>query len=383
MNPGKVKLEWIENAPPKDRPLALLIPFFNENGKEFRNRLDYFNGLARDWKGEIDVILIDDGSTDNSLKEIKDYRASVTTHFYAASVFPNGNKVGAFFVTALSISHEFTILSDFDTDLEGVEQLEQTVNTLRADNSLMGCYFRMLPHEGTGNVFLFQQLEYSLHRSLYRLHRKEGIVRVMPGAGACYKRTLLISLLYQHSGLRSGEDRELTSMGLRDGYKVFYMNKVLALTRPPLTFRNLVRQRIRWNLGYLETFYKERAYYLDQIGRFSSLGLLTLSNIVMVLFMLLLPFIIILTSLLDFHILLFLLGGIYLGYIIWIISWMLVSPAESKEFAGKRLKAVLLFPLFVWGVECPAWMGALLNFKRKRIKRSIENLKQIEYVAQS
>jgi hypothetical protein len=103
----------------------------------------------------------------------------------------------------------------------------------------------------------------------------------------------------------------------------------------------------------------------------------------MVLFTTLFPLLIVLTGLVDFKAVLFLLGGVYLTYLIWMVTWILVSPGESKEFAAKRLKAILLFPFFAIGVECPAWTRALLNFKRKKIRTSVENLKQIEYVAKS
>jgi cellulose synthase/poly-beta-1,6-N-acetylglucosamine synthase-like glycosyltransferase len=162
---------------------------------------------------------------------------------------------------SMEISHEFVILSDFDTDLVGLKEVIDEICNHQNDVYRMGYYFRMIPFEGSGAIFLFQQLEYCFARVFYKFHNHEKSVPVMPGAGSCFKREILNSIFEVHSGLRNGEDRESTLIGIRLGYSVSYLETVLALTRPPLTYKKLVSQRIRWNLGYLETLLFERKYY--------------------------------------------------------------------------------------------------------------------------
>jgi hypothetical protein len=115
--------------------------------------------------------------------------------------------VGALYKTILNVGHPYIILSDFDTDIEGIEELLVNAVNLKAEPDLVGCYFKMVPFEGTGIVFAFQQLEYALQRSIYSFHKDEGSVRVMPGAASCYKRKVLLSIYLEHSGLRNGKDR--------------------------------------------------------------------------------------------------------------------------------------------------------------------------------
>ncbi|MHA4810746.1 glycosyltransferase family 2 protein [Flavitalea flava] len=367
LNEKQTGFSWIGQRPGIDKRTALLVPVYNENKNGYLGkRVAYFKEIAEKFGEEMDVIIINDGSSDGSLEIIKEiFTDAQLPAFYLASVNPNGNKVGALFMTILAISHYFVILSDFDTDLSGVEVLLDHENILNEDPELMGCYFRMLPFEGAGKVFRYQQLEYALARNLYKFHEKDLSVRVMPGAGSCYKREILISIFDQHSGLRSGEDRESTLIGLKLGFKTLYLPKVLALTRPPLTFKALIKQRIRWNLGYLETFCKEKNYYGVQLTKGTRIGLMTLSDMLSVVFMILLPFSIVGISLIGLHFLLAFFIVLYTAIAAGCISLLQLSPFESDELKGIKISSVLYFPFFKLSVDYISWMGALLTFLKK------------------
>lgn len=363
-----ITLKWVKEKPGKNKKAALLIPHYNElNNCNFESRLAYFCEKAQEYMDELDVILIDDGSTDNSLEAIKAFFLERNSNLYIAAVYPNANKVGALYLTASSIEHEFVILSDFDTDIIGVKELLNNTSVLRDDDSLMGCYFRMLPFEGAGSVFLYQQLEYSLARIIYQFHKKEKSIRVMPGAGSCFKREVLVAIYGQHSGLRSGEDREATLIGLKLGYKTVYMDKVLALTRPPLSLKALINQRIRWNLGYLETFYKERVYYYRQIKAMSRIGMVTLMDILTIVFIVLLPFILLMVTVNSWMYLVAFAMLLYILAVSWCFNILLLSPGETAEFKRKRSNSVFSYPVLKLFVDYFSWMGAIIAFIRKGI----------------
>jgi cellulose synthase/poly-beta-1,6-N-acetylglucosamine synthase-like glycosyltransferase len=360
-----LSLSWIGRRPGNKKNKALLIPQFNEYGAGFESRLKYIDSIACRFSRELDVILIDDGSTDNSVAEVMRYHKEHNAEFYVAAVYPNAKKVGALFMTVLEISHDIIILSDFDTQILDIEKLWCEHNDLLNHDEFMGCYFRMLAFEGSGRIFRFQQLEYSMERSLYKLHEKENTIRVMPGAGSCYKRDILLSIYRQHSGLRSGEDREATIIGLKLGYKTFYLNDVLALTKPPLSFRGLVKQRIRWNLGYIETLYKEARYYRSEVAKMSMVGKITMTEVLLVMFTVLLPVLIILLAILDYRKLFLFLGLVYLAAIIGCISLLRLSPTEYKELKHKKAAAVLFFPFIKIALDCYAWTGAIISFIKR------------------
>jgi cellulose synthase/poly-beta-1,6-N-acetylglucosamine synthase-like glycosyltransferase len=281
--------------------------------------------------------------------------------FSVASVFPNANKVGALHHVTLSIPHEFIILSDFDTNLEGLRELVTRIDVFRNDETQMGYFFRMLPFEGEGRIFQYQQLEYCLARVRYKFHEKERTVPVMPGAGCCFKRETLNSIYEHHSGLRNGEDREATVIGRKMGYSVSYLENVLALTRPPLTFKGLIKQRIRWNLGYLETFYFQGRFYLGEIRKLSALGTRTLMDLSSVLFILSLPFIILMIGLQGP---MYLLAFAFL-YVTCLTGYMLLlrmASREYSEFKRELIPIILFFPIMKLCIDYASWAGAIVRF---------------------
>jgi cellulose synthase/poly-beta-1,6-N-acetylglucosamine synthase-like glycosyltransferase len=361
-------MSWLGAAPSDKKDVALLIPQYNEsaNNSNFRLRLRYFHQIAQQFRNIIDVVLIDDGSTDDSLEQIKLFVDEQPDSFFVSVVKPNYNKVGALYKTVLAIQHEFVILSDFDTDIQGLDLLYNQLGILRADQNLMGCYFRMLPFEGNGSVFQFQQLEYSMARACYKFHKSEQSVPVMPGAGCCYKRKALKDIYDMHSGLRSGEDREATLLGLKLGYKTLYIDNILTLTRPPLSFKSLIRQRIRWNLGYIETFFKERDYYMVQIRKFTKIGIRTIVDIVRVNLVVFLPLIILVGVVADWRFVVLYLLITYIASIFISVNAVLIAPEESIEFKEKRIHAILYYPLFKISLDCLAWTFAFFSFVKKR-----------------
>jgi cellulose synthase/poly-beta-1,6-N-acetylglucosamine synthase-like glycosyltransferase len=375
---NSIQFKWIGVAPEYKTKVALLVPQYNEASNfKIEGRLNYFKNIAARFRDEIDVIIIDDGSTDSSLEEIKLFLSSNNNAFYLASVSPNSNKVGALYLTVQEINYDFLILSDFDTDIHGYNKIIHSLDSLYEDQLTMGFYFRMLPFEGDGHIFDFQQLEYSIQRSLYKIYEKEGSVPVMPGAGACYRRSELLSIYQQHSGLRSGEDREATMIGLKLGYKTFYVGDVLSLTRPPLSIKTLIKQRVRWNLGYLETSYKEYKYYARNVGRFTRIGIIFLADLIIAMFMVLFPAIVISIALLRLNFLLYFLLGTYLFGVIFCLIAILISPKEFIEIRKKLFSSMFLFPIFKLGIGHLSWAKAIKIFFRKRIESIGAKRKQV------
>jgi cellulose synthase/poly-beta-1,6-N-acetylglucosamine synthase-like glycosyltransferase len=364
------EFQWTNDPPLPGKRVALLIPQYNE-GKDinFEKRLHYFKQLGERYKESIDVILIDDGSTDNSLRKIRDFLAIYPDAFCLASVYPNTQKVGALHLVSKMIEHEFEVLSDFDTDIKGIDNLFESLDLLGNDDRLMGCYFRLIPHDGNGLIFMMQQLEYTFTRVYYNWHRRDRSVPVMPGAGSCYKRKILLEVYKTHSGVRNGEDREAATIGMKIGYKVFYGNDVEALTRTPASLKALVNQRRRWYLGYLETLIKEKAFYFRQLTSLTKMGLRTLQESAAIIILLLLPALVALSLCISPSLTLCLAAVTYLLSISYLYSLLLFFPGECREIRNKQLFVLLLFPPFWIGINTVSWWKAIFLYRDKLRKR--------------
>jgi cellulose synthase/poly-beta-1,6-N-acetylglucosamine synthase-like glycosyltransferase len=362
------RFRWIGEKPIDQNKFILIIPQYNEftNNDSFLNRLRYFDAFSKRHQEEIDVVIVDDGSSDDSLKIIEEYVRLELATFYIASVYPNTKKVGAIYFAVESLNNQYVILSDFDTDLVGIENNTSQVLRIFKSKSSMGGYFRMLPFEGRGLVFMYQQMEYSILRSFYGFHKSENSVTVMPGAGAVYDRSILLKIYSTHSGLLSGEDREATLIGLKLGYKTYYIEGITALTRPPVSCAALVKQRIRWNLGYIETFNKENAYYWDQVKKQSKAGTRFIMDFVWVVIVLLFPLGTVFLFFLNWFLFLKVYSCLYLIGILWCLLFLIVTPQESLEFKKNRVLSAIIFPVFKIYIDCISWNRAFIVFFKKK-----------------
>ncbi|WDF77686.1 glycosyltransferase family 2 protein [Mucilaginibacter sp. KACC 22773] len=361
---------WVKQPAGLSKRMAVLIPQFNEckNAEYYRRRLTYFSALAHKYAYELDIILIDDGSNDGSKEILTRFQQRGDSGFYSAVIAKNTQKVGALNLTAMNISHDYITVSDFDTDLNHLENLKMAI--LRLDNSkeYMGCYFRMYPFGERGLTFKMQQLEYCFARTYYKLHQKEQTVPVMPGAGSCYRRTMLLDIYKLHSGLRSGEDREAATIGARLNLKVFYFENVEALTRPPGRLPQLISQRVRWYTGYIETVIKERTFYFSQIKSASVVGIRTLQDFASILLLLLFPAlagIVIVTSIKNLFIVLSITYCLSECY----YFLLLTCAAKERRFTGNISGlSILVYPLFWLVVSFVSWWRAVIycfsNYKK-------------------
>ncbi len=372
-------IKWILTPDLNVKRVVVLIPQYNElSHGNFIQRLHYFNELAKLHTKTLDLIIIDDGSTDNSLQAIEEFIEKNSVSFGAVSVTPNANKIGALYLTILNIDYDYVLFSDFDTDLVNLEYLSETLKTLDNSCIMMGCYFRMIPADGASIIVRYQKLEYAISRIWYKYISIDRSVPVMPGAGSLYKHEMLLKILESHSGRRNGEDRETTIIGLKLGYEVFYQNKILAVTRTPDTIKKLILQRARWDLGYLETFSKEKGLYVKQIISLRRLGLRSFFDLLNNILLLTLPFVIILVAFFSLRISLIMLVSCYLLKLVW-VRLMLQKEKSEVDKINSYPVILVLYPLFKVLSELPAWIKAIFtfvssNYRSTRSKGSIGNL---------
>jgi cellulose synthase/poly-beta-1,6-N-acetylglucosamine synthase-like glycosyltransferase len=215
-----------------------------------------------------------------------------------------------------------------------------------------------------------QQFEYAFARMYYKFHNREKSVPVMPGAGSCFKRKMLLKVYSCHSGLRNGEDREATVIGLKKGYKTIYASDVLALTRPPLTSKALVIQRKRWYLGYLQTFLKEKAFYAKTMEQFNRIGLRTLQDAIGICILLLLPLELIILSVMSVKVTGMLLIGSYVVSLIYYFTLFLSSPEERTEIKSRNKWLILLYPVFWLSISFLAWWKAILAINKVGFRKT-------------
>lgn len=238
--------------------VSIVVPAYNE-GRVVTNCVE--SVLAAPYPRK-EVILVDDGSTDDTLAILERYsdRATVISR-------PNGGKAAAlntgiahargeilFFVDADGVFTDATIpemLAAFTSpDVGAVCGNDEPVNLDRVQTRLLA----LLTH---GTAFV--------RRALALI----GCLTIVSGNCGAFRRSTLAETGGFTEGF-IGEDLELTWRVHRAGYRVAFAPRAVVYAEVPSTVGALWRQRVRWTRGHAQTVRLHR----DMIGspRFGVVG---------------------------------------------------------------------------------------------------------------
>lgn len=230
-------------------PLSIVIAAYNE-AKVIESTVG--SVLRTSYEGEIELIVVDDGSTDETAAIVR--RIAETEPRLRFLSQENGGKPKAL-RTALSMaSRELIVFLDADTRFE-----RGTLGALVAPfaDEAVGA---VSGHAKVGNLRRFiarcQDLEYTCGFNLdRRAYAEWDCITVAPGAISALRRSA-IDAAGGFSPDTLAEDTDLTLSLHRAGYRVAYAHDAIAWTEAPETFRALAKQRFRWAFGTLQCLWK-------------------------------------------------------------------------------------------------------------------------------
>jgi cellulose synthase/poly-beta-1,6-N-acetylglucosamine synthase-like glycosyltransferase/peptidoglycan/xylan/chitin deacetylase (PgdA/CDA1 family) len=252
-------------GPPVTEPVSVIVPAYNEKeGIEAAVR-----SLAGGDYPEIEVVVVDDGSTDGT--------AGIVERLGLPNVrvirVPNGGKSNALNTGVALARHDLIVTVDGDTIFEpdSVRMLVQPF----ADPSVGAVAGNVKVGNRQTLVAAWQHIEYVIGFNLdRRLYEVLNIMPTVPGAIGAFRR----SALAQVGGVSDetlAEDTDVTMALCRAGWRVVYEEKARAWTEAPTTLEQLYRQRYRWSYGTMQAMWKHRRALTDSgpSGRFGRVGL--------------------------------------------------------------------------------------------------------------
>jgi cellulose synthase/poly-beta-1,6-N-acetylglucosamine synthase-like glycosyltransferase/peptidoglycan/xylan/chitin deacetylase (PgdA/CDA1 family)/spore germination protein YaaH len=249
--------------------VSVLIAAYNEGkvvAKTLRSVLDC------DYPGAIEVVIVDDGSRDETAAECQRIAANDARVIVLSQ--PNSGKSAAL-RRALSVSrHEIIVFLDADTLFE-----PSTIRKLVEEfvDERVGA---VAGHARVGNrrnfVTRCQDLEYICGFNLdRRAYTAWNCVTVVPGAISAFRRTA-IDEAGGFSRDTLAEDTDLTLTLHRLGWRIGYAPDAIAWTEAPETWRALAKQRVRWAFGTMQCLWKHRDLMFD--SRKPALGFFALPS---------------------------------------------------------------------------------------------------------
>lgn len=230
--------------------VSILIPAYNEEKNighclESVNKSDYP-------KEKMEIILIDDGSADNTMKIAQKNGANVITQNHKG-------KSAALNLGLHHAKHEFIFTLDADTVIEP-HCLRELVRPF-AEHDVGATTGNSKVKNTNTMVGMFQSVEYNynnLIRSSFSKLFKNGIWFF--GALACYRKKLLLKI----GGFKTdtlAEDMDTALEIKQEGYRTVNVQNALGYTMAPSTVRELYRQRARWWIGTLQSLLKNRSLF--------------------------------------------------------------------------------------------------------------------------
>lgn len=230
-------------------PISVLVAAYNEE-KVIKQTLESI--LATDYPAPIEVVVVDDGSSDATAAKVAALKDERITLIRKA----NEGKATALRVALETAKHETIVFLDADTHFQP--------DTLRELVAPMGDpkVAAVSGNAKVGNLRAFlarcQSMEYicgfNLDRRAYTVW---NCVTVVPGAIGVFRK----SVIEKAGGLSLdtlAEDTDLTLQIHRLGYRIEFAPRALAWTEAPETIPALARQRFRWAFGTLQCLWKNR-----------------------------------------------------------------------------------------------------------------------------
>ncbi|MGI5205540.1 bifunctional polysaccharide deacetylase/glycosyltransferase family 2 protein [Spirillospora sp. CA-108201] len=314
-------------------PVSVIVPAYNEKVGVAATVTTLLN---TDYPGAVEVIVVDDGSTDGTAAIVE----SLGLPGLRLLRKPNGGKPSALNAGMAAAASEILVLVDGDTVFQR-DTLRHLIAPF-ADPEVGAVSGNTKVANRGGLLGRWQHIEYVIGFNLDR--RMFDLLRCMPtvpGAIGAFRRSVLAEV-GGVPGDTLAEDTDLTMAICRTGRRVVYEEKALAWTEAPSSLRQLWRQRYRWCYGTMQAMWKHRGSVVERggSGRFGSrcLPYLTVFQVLLPLF----------APAID---LFAVFGLIFLDPLVPVVSWTLFVAAQAAAGAyalwldGESFRPLWALPL--------------------------------------
>ena len=315
------------------------------------------------YRGRIEIVVVDDGSTDNTAAVAGSLRLPYVRVIRQA----NTGKAGALNRGIAESHSDVLVLVDGDTIFQP-DTLDHLIAPLAArDVGAVSGNTKVANRRGL--LGGWQHLEYVMGFNLdRRLFDMLGIIPTVPGAIGAFRRGALAYV----GGVSTdtlAEDTDLTMALSRSPWRVVYAPDALAWTEAPSTLRQLWQQRYRWSYGTMQAMWKHRRSVIEsgQSGRFGRYCLTYLA-----VFHVLLPLIAPVVDVFSLYGLVFLNPVKVAAFWLSFVALQAIAGGYALRLDGERLRSLWLLPLqqvvyrqLMYLVTIQSVMTALLGTRQR------------------
>ncbi len=248
---------------------TVLIPAHNETNTIISSVRSVVR--AKYPKDKIQIIVVDDGSTDNTVELLKEYHHRYHIKNLLVISQPNQGKAHALNNALRDFARgELVMCLDADSSIDPNALLEAAKYFRDPRVVAMAANVKIRPLKTVLNFA--QRLEYLISYQFKRALTQFNIEYIVGGIGSVFRLSALKQVgLYDTNTIT--EDIDLTMKLLKLGnkdHRVIYGPRVIAFTESVLDIAGLIRQRYRWKYGRTQTFLKNPEMFFNVSGQHSN-----------------------------------------------------------------------------------------------------------------
>lgn len=244
---------------PKGRleAVSIIVPCYNEEqniGKTIDSlvNLDY----PRD---KIEVIVVDDRSTDNSVAVARKYARKYTNVRVIVNKRHSGRAAEPTNIGIKAAKYNYVAVADSDSTPDR-DALKKMIGFLQEDRSVGGVTCAVLARNPGNFMQRLQAIEYAVIAWSRKLLDFVDSVYVTPGPFALYRKKVLLEIgMFDTKNMT--QDIEIVWRMLSYGYKARMCLAAKVYSETPSKFANWFRQRIRWNIGGQQCIWKYKSLF--------------------------------------------------------------------------------------------------------------------------
>ncbi len=243
--------------PNKILPLSIVIPCFNEE-KTIAKNIEAF--LSSDYNGLKKIIVVDDCSTDNSYNIIKQCAKKYSQVIALKTPKNTGCAAGAKNFGAKYVTTELIGFSDADSipSKNAISQMIGFFNDIKTG----GVTSRVFVSNPKNFLTRIQAIEYKIIAFTRKLLGFLDSIYVTNGPLSIYRKKAF-DQVNGFDAKNMTEDIELTWHLVSKGWKIQMSIPAIVRSSPPTTIKSWFHQRIRWNVGGMQTVAKYRKKILE------------------------------------------------------------------------------------------------------------------------
>lgn len=244
--------------------ISVVVPAWNEEV----GVLSSVKSLMNSDYENMEVILVNDGSTDETDKKVKAYLKSSELKKYESKgkkliyvAKENGGKGSALNAGIEVSTGEVIVTMDADTVFEKDAIFEVAKYFLNPEIDAAVGNVKVANSKSV--LGIIQQIEYTVGFYFKRTHSVFNCEYIIGGAFGAFRKKV-----FEKYGVfdtkNKTEDIELSTRLQYHGCKMVFIEDAIAYTEGPTTIGGLMKQRLRWKKGRLDTFWTHRELFFSK-----------------------------------------------------------------------------------------------------------------------